>query len=159
MSFSIIAAVSRNNVIGKDNKLPWDIPEDSEYFYNFVCDKTVFMGQKTYESIGHPIDALENIVLSFDHSLKIPGCLVLHSIEEVLERYRGEDREIMIIGGESIYREFLPYVDKMYLTFIDADFEGDTHFPNWNKDDWVEISRRDSKNDLCSYSFVILKRG
>ncbi|MBU0744162.1 MAG: dihydrofolate reductase [Gammaproteobacteria bacterium] len=158
MSFSIIAALAKNNVIGKDNKLPWNIPEDLAHFYSVVNGKPVVMGRRTYEAMGGPIKNSENIVLSCDQSLKIPGCVVLHSIDEVLDRYKNSSQEIMVIGGVPIYEKFLPLVDKMYLTFVNHYVDGDLYFPKWKDDDWVVTSKQDFKSDLYFYSFVILKR-
>jgi dihydrofolate reductase len=156
MPFSIIAAISANNVIGKDSKLPWDIPEDLEHFYNVVADKVVVMGRKTYNSIGKAIKGSENIVLSKNRSLQLPDCIVLHSVEEVLKLYGDSKQEIMIIGGTEIYRRFLPLVSKIYLTFIHADIDGDVYFPQWDKKQWRVVDMRDSKNREYSYSFVVL---
>ena len=116
------------------------------------------MGHKTYDSIGHPIKNSKNIVLSRDHSLRLPDCSVLHSVQEVLDLYQSDDQEIMIIGGTSICEQFLPFVDKMYLTFIHSNIDGDTYFPKWEKNEWEIIDQRDSKSDLYSYSFVVLER-
>ncbi|EKD46071.1 MAG: DfrA [uncultured bacterium] len=158
MPFSIIAAIATNNVIGKNNKLPWDIPEDSEYFYKIINGKPVIMGRKTYESIGGAIKNSQNIVLSHNHLLQLPACIVMHSISEVLDLYQDSTEEVMVIGGTDIYREFLPFVDRMYLTFIHSDVDGDVYFPKWQKDEWVVTDKRDSKSSLYSYSFVVLQR-
>ncbi|MDR1057430.1 MAG: dihydrofolate reductase [Coxiellaceae bacterium] len=158
MSFAIIAAIARNNVISKDNKLPWDIPEDLEHFYHLVSGKIVVMGYKTYESLKGPLENSKNIVLSRNRSLKLPRCLVMHSITEVLLRYQGSFEEIMIIGGAPIYREFLPYVDKMYLTLLEQDIEGDIYFPAWQNDEWRITSKRTAKSNLYSYNFLVLER-
>ncbi len=158
MPFSIIAAIAKNGVIGKDNKIPWDIPEDLEYFYKTICGKPVVMGRKTYESIGKPIKNSENIVLSHNQSLVLPGCTVFHSVSDVLARYQNVDVEVMIIGGASIYEQFLPYADTMYLTFIANDISGDSYFPRWEKKDWIVIDKREAKLEKYSYSFVVLRR-
>lgn len=158
MPLSIIAAISSNNVIGKDNRLPWDISEDLEHFYNLVAGKIVIMGRKTYESIGGAINGSENIVLSKNRSLRLPGCTVLHSVEEMLKLYGDSQQEVMVIGGAEIYQQFLPLAGKMYLTFIHADIDGDVYFPDWDKKQWRVVDMRDSKNGEYSYSFVTMVR-
>ena len=158
MSFSIIAAIAANNVIGKDNKLPWNIPEDLEHFYTLVYGKPVVMGNKTYESIGSAIKNSQNIVLSRNHSLQLSDCVVVHSVSEVLDLYQDYTKEVMVIGGADIYKQFLPFVDRMYLTFIHGDISGDIYFPKWKKDEWVVTDKRNSKTNLYSYSFVVLQK-
>ncbi|MDR1012403.1 MAG: dihydrofolate reductase [Coxiellaceae bacterium] len=158
MPFSIVAALTHNNVISKNNKLPWDIPEDLEYFYHLVNTKIIVMGHKTYESLNGPLKNSKNIVLSRDYSLKLPQCLVMHSITEVLIQYQNSFEEIMVIGGGLIYKEFLPYVNKMYLTLIEQDVDGDIYFPEWKKNEWLIINKRTAKSNLYSYSFLILER-
>ena len=158
MSFSLIAAVSKNMVIGKDNKLPWDIPEDAAYFYQEVKGKPVVMGRRTYESLGEPIKDSENIILSHDESLKMPGCLVLHSVQQVLDYYRDFQQEVMIIGGAPIYSAFLPFANRLYLTFIDQEVEGNVYFSKWPKDEWEIVSERRSAFGPYSYAFTVLER-
>ena len=158
MSFSIVAAIAANNVIGKENKLPWNIPEDSAHFYKIIYGKPVVMGLKTYESIGGAIKNSQNIVLSRNHSLQLSDCVVVHSVSEVLDLYQDYTKEVMVIGGADIYKQFLPFVDRMYLTFIHGDISGDVYFPKWQKDEWIVTDKRDSKSSLYSYSFVVLQR-
>jgi dihydrofolate reductase len=157
MSFSIIAAIARNGIIGKGNKIPWDLPEDLEYFYKLIRGKPVVMGRKTYESLGNPIKNSENIVLSCNQSLQLPGCVVVHSIADVLTQYQNVVEEVIIIGGTLIYEQFLPLVDKMYLTLIDNDVDGDAYFPEWQKGEWIVTDRKNSKFGMYSYSFVVLQ--
>ena len=158
MSFSIIAAIAANNVIGKDNKLPWNIPEDLAHFYKIIYGKPVVMGLKTYESIGGAIKNSQNIVLSRNHSLQLSDCVVVHSVSDVLDLYQDYTKEVMVIGGADIYQQFLPFVDRMYLTFIHKDIDGDVYFPKWQKDEWIVTDKRDSKSSLYSYSFVVLQK-
>ena len=159
MSFSIIAAIAKNGVIGKNNKVPWDIPEDLKFFYKIIRGKPVVMGRKTYESLGGgPIKNSENVVLSRNQSLQLPGCVVVHSFAEVLTRYQNVSEEVIIIGGVPIYEQFLPLANKMYLTLIDQDVVGDVYFPEWRKEEWIVIDKRSSKFGKYSYSFVVLQR-
>ena len=161
MNISIIAAVSRNNVIGCKNVLPWHLPEDMKYFQKITMEKPVIMGDKTFESIGGALPKRTNIVLSKDKNYKAPGCTIAHSIKEALKIASKENEEIMIIGGESIYKQFLSLANKMYLTFIDADFKGDTYFPKYDKEEWKEIKRTNhpaDKKNPYPYSFVVLTK-
>ncbi len=160
MTISIIAAIGKNLVIGRNNKLPWSLPADMKRFKDLTLGKPVVMGQKTFESIGKPLSARTNIVLSHDKNFQASGCIVALSIEEALSYLKGFD-EIMIIGGSSVYEQFLPLAEKMYLTLIDEEFEGDAYFPRLDWNEWIETERisykADEKNPY-SYSFVNLKR-
>lgn len=155
MIISLIAAMGRNHVIGKDNSLPWKLPGDMKRFKELTVGKPVIMGRKTFESIGRPLPNRTNIILTRDRNYKAAGCVVAHSLNEALEAAKG--KEIMVAGGEQIFREFLPKADKMYLTFIDKDFEGDAYFPKYNENEWKEIRKEGHSNDY-SYTFVDLER-
>lgn len=157
MSFSIIAAIASNNVIGKNNKLPWHIPEELEHFYKVINGKPIIMGRKTYESIDKSIKNSQTIVLSHDLSLQLPGCKVVDSVAATLKLYH-DDVEVMVIGGESIYRQFLPFANKMYLTFIDHQFDGDAYFPKWQASEWEIIEEHRAQLDVYPCRFVTLKR-
>lgn len=158
MSFSIIAAVAKNGVISKANKLPWNIPEDRDYFYNIIYGKPVVMGRNTYEALGRPIKGSENVVLSRNKELRLPGCIVVHSFADVLRRYQNGATEVMIIGGAAVYEYFLPLANKMYLTLIDNEIAGDVYFPKWHKEEWLIIDKRSSKCGEYSYNFLVLQR-
>ncbi len=158
MSFSIIAAVAKNGVISKDNKLPWNIPEDRDYFYKIIYGKPVVMGRNTYEALGRPIKGSENVVLSHNKELRLPGCVVVHSFADVWRRYQNVAIEVMIIGGAAIYKDFLPLANKMYLTLIDNVIVGDVYFPKWHEEEWRIIDRRSSRFGEYSYSFLVLQR-
>lgn len=157
MSFSIVSAIASNNVIGKNNKVPWHIPEELKHFYKLVYDKPVVMGHKTYESIGKPIENSPNIILSHSPSLQLAGCRVANSIATVLSLYQ-DNIEIMVIGGESIYRQFLPFVNKMYLTFIDHQFDGDAYFTEWQASEWETIEECWVQLHLYPYRLLTLQR-
>lgn len=128
---SMIAALSQNNQIGINNKMPWHIPEDLEYFKRITMGHTIVMGRKTYESIGRALPNRNNIILTHDDSLTLPGVSILHSIEEVLNLADQEEKELFIIGGGEIYKLFIPYANKLYITQIDTCIEGDTIFPEY----------------------------
>lgn len=160
MIISIISAIAENMVIGRDNALPWDLPADLEYFKKQTLNKPVIMGQKTYESIGRALPNRKNIVLSYNKDYSATGIVVVSSIDEALKE-AGVVGEVMIIGGASIYKQFLPLANRLYLTFIHHSFEGDSRFPNFDRIQWKEVSRIDNKPDernKYSYSFVILEK-
>ncbi|MDP3766003.1 MAG: type 3 dihydrofolate reductase [Nanoarchaeota archaeon] len=157
MIISLIAAIGKNNVIGKDNSLPWKLPEDMKRFKELTSGKPVVMGRKTFESIGKPLPNRTNIVITKNKNYKAKGCIVVHSSDEALNAAKG-NKEIMIIGGEQIFKEFLPIANKMYLTFIDADFDGDAYFPEYKKNEWKEVQRKEHESNNYKYAFVNLER-
>ncbi len=132
---NIIVAISENNVIGRGNDIPWYIPKDLEHFKKLTTGNTVIMGRKTYESLPkeyRPLPNRVNIVITRDKSYQAKGCLVVNSLEEAL-RKSDNNREIFIIGGGQIYREGLKFAERIYLTKIHKNIEGDTYFPKLNK--------------------------
>jgi len=158
MTISLIAALDRNRVIGRDNKLPWHLPNDLKHFQELTYGKPVIMGRKTYESIGRPLPDRTNIIVTHDPDYRADGCIVVHSPADALQS-AGSAPEIMVVGGEAIFREFLPLADRMYLTYIDASVGGDTYFPEFPKDEWREISREEhpaDKENEYAYTFVTL---
>ncbi|WED22147.1 type 3 dihydrofolate reductase [Vibrio sp. JC009] len=159
MKISMIAAMADNRVIGKDNQMPWHLPADFTWFKKSTMGKPVVMGRKTYESIGRPLPGRTNIVISRDETLSIDGVKMATSIDQAVE-LAGDVEEIMIIGGGSIYQTCLNKADKLYLTFIDLEVEGDTQFPDWG-DGWVETySEHYSSDEKNAYDmrFVVLER-
>lgn len=156
---SMIAAIAANGVIGQANRLPWRLPADLEHFRAKTLGKPVVMGCNTWYSIGKPLPERRNIVLSTDRTLVIDGCEVVHEAAEVLT-LAAEVPELMIIGGESVYRLFLPHAERMYLTLIHHPFEGDTYFPPFDQDDWWEEERLDQTAEVTylPHSFVTLRR-
>ena len=157
MIISLIAAVGKNNVIGVDNKLPWKLSADLKRFRQITSGKPVIMGRKTFESIGKPLPNRINIIITRDKTYKADGCAIVNSAEEALKATEGNE-EIMIIGGEQVFREFLPKSNKMYLTIIDKNFEGDVYFPEYDKNEWKELSREEHEDDGLKYAFVNLER-
>ncbi len=160
MIISIIVAVAKNRVIGKRNALPWHLPADLGHFREITTGKPVIMGKNTYNSIGRPLPNRLNIVLSDEKNLKIEGCTVAKSLEEALGYVRRAE-EVMIIGGASVYKQFLAVAKRMYLTRVHHDFEGDVYFPEFDENEWREVSREDFGANLKNpydYSFVTLER-
>ena len=160
MIISIIAAMGKNRVIGKGNALPWKLPADMKHFQDITKGKPVIMGRKTFESIGKPLPNRINIIITRDENYKVDGCIVAHSIDEALKA-AGSPEEVMIIGGAQVYKEFLPRANKMYLTLIEADFEGDAYFPKYNVEEWEEIAYEEherDKDNQYNYRFLVLRR-
>jgi dihydrofolate reductase len=162
MIVSLVLAVSDNGVIGRDNQLPWHLPADLKFFKQLTTGHTVIMGRKTYDSIGRPLPNRRNIVVSRKEGFEIPGVEVINSLGGALKACIGED-EVFIIGGATIYAKALDLdiVDRIYLTMVHADFEGDTHFEvpmtkHWLTDH-IERHAADEKNPF-SYSFVTKTR-
>ena len=152
----IIAAISENNVIGNNNEIPWHIPEDLKRFKQLTMGNSVIMGRKTYESIisrlGHPLKGRKNIVLSRNNDFKDEGIIVARTIDEALDK--NKDNEIAyVIGGESIYNDFIPFASLMEITRVHKKVEGDAFFPEINWGEWVETFREDKKG----YSFITYK--
>lgn len=156
---NIIVAVSKNNQIGMDNKLPWHIPEDLRYFKEKTKGHMVIMGRKTYESIGKPLPNRKNVVLTRDPHFYAEGVTTVHSLEEALALCKSED-ECYIAGGGEIYRAFLPFSDKLYITVVDKLIDGDTSFPEYT-DSFELISSTPGTTltaDNHSFAFTIWKK-
>ena len=151
---SIIVAMSKNRVIGVKNSLPWHISEDLKRFKRLTTGYPIIMGRKTFESIGKPLPERRNIVISRNQNLKVQDIEVVKSIEDALKICSSENL-IYIIGGEQIYNLAMPYANNIHLTEVNKEVEGDAFFPEFDKKEWKEIARENSKdfNDT-SYSFV-----
>ena len=160
MIISMIAAMAKNNVIGIKNSLPWNLPADMKHFKDTTSGKTVVMGSRTFDSIGKVLPDRRNIVITFDKGQKADGAEIVFSIDEAVEACRNED-EVMIIGGASIYRQFLPKAGRIYLTVIDGEFEGDAFFPKIDMNEWnvVEEERHDAdEKNSHPYTFKVFER-
>ena len=132
---SIIVAMGRNRVIGKDNSLIWHLPADLKHFKETTMGRPIIMGRKTFESVGKPLPGRTNIVVTRRKDYRAPGCLSAGSVKQALELVAGEP-EVFIAGGGEIYKQSLPLADRMYITIIDHDFEGDTFFPEFSRKIW-----------------------
>lgn len=159
---SMIVAMADNNIIGKDNDMPWHLPADLAYFKKTTLGKPIIMGRKTFESIGRPLPGRRNIVISRDTSYKGNGIEVVNSVEQALALINNSADavdEIMVIGGGAIYRHCLTKANRLYVTHIKANIEGDTQFPEFNDGTWRKVhsvpSVSDEKNiyglDFCIY--------
>lgn len=159
MTTSIIVAIAKNNAIGKDNKLLWYLPNDLKHFKDVTTGHTVIMGRKTFDSVGKPLPKRRNIVVT-RQPITIEGCEVVSSIEAALALCAGEE-EVFIVGGAEIYRQALHLTNRIYLTRVDQDFDGDTFFPQLNPNEWEEKEREDFEPDEKNkyrYSFITLER-
>lgn len=160
MIISLIAAMARNRVIGNAGNIPWKLPADMKRFRMLTMGKPIIMGRKTFESIGGALPDRINIVMTRDTSFRAEGCRIAASRQDALA-IAGDAQEIMVIGGEGIYKEFLPIARRMYLTVIDAEMEGDAFFPVINDTEWREVEREkhtpDEKNKY-RYTFVTLQK-
>lgn len=167
MRTALIVAMSRNRVIGRHNKLPWYLPGDLRYFKQATMGKPIIMGRKTWDSIGRPLPGRMNVVISRNPDWQAPaGTVAARSLEDALLKATAQAEldgsdEVMIIGGGQIYAEALPRVDRIYVTRVHADVEGDAFFPVVNWDQWEEIGREDfsaSDDNPYDYSFVVCQR-
>lgn len=138
---SIIVAIAENGVIGDKNDLLWNIKEDMRRFRTTTMGHPVVMGRKTFESIGRPLPKRTNVVITRGDS-EFEGCLVAHSIEEAVKMF-SPDEEVFIIGGAQIYKQALPLADKLYLTVVHRNYEGDTSFPEIDYSEWREVAREE----------------
>jgi len=140
MRRSLVVAVVRNGVIGRDNTLPWRLPDDFAHFKRVTMGHPVIMGRRTYESIGKPLPGRTNIVVTRQPGFRAPGCIVVRSLDDAwkaAERAEGAD-EACVVGGTSLFEESLPTADVIHLTEVEADVEGDTYFPPFDRSRWRE---------------------
>ncbi len=136
-NLSIIVAMDKNRLIGRQNRLPWSLPEDLKHFRQKTLEHNVIMGKNTWLSLGRALDGRTNIVLSRDPHFAPAGVIVCHSVVECLNLCSGQ--ECFVIGGAQVFALFLPFVNKMYITHIEAEFEGDTWFPDYDPAQWETV--------------------
>jgi dihydrofolate reductase len=151
MIISLLVAASENNVIGKDNQLPWHLPNDLKYFKNLTWGMPILMGRKTFDSIGKPLPGRKSIVITRNQDWQHEGVDVVHSIDDAVQKAESYGvKEIFVIGGAEIFKTALPTANRLYLTRIHQDFEGDVYFPSISEDNWQLTSSRyceaDEKN-------------
>ena len=153
---SMISSVGKNNELGKNNDLIWHFKEDMKFFKNTTMNHTVVMGYNTYKSLPGNLPGRRIIVVT---SKKIDGVDTINGIESIIEKYKNTDEEIFICGGASIYKQFLPYADKLYLTEIDSeDKEADTYFPEFNKEEWKRRVLKKGNQDNMKYKMCTYER-
>lgn len=156
---SLIVAFDENRVMGYNNKMPWHLPGDLAYFKKTTMGKPMIMGRKTFESIGKALPGRTNIVITRDLNYKAEGVIVVHSFEEALDVAKKEEKEIMIIGGEQIFRLALPIADVLYVTKIQHAFQGDTFFPEIS-DEWKTVSESEEHEtkEGIKFSYLIYQK-
>lgn len=163
MILSLVVAASNNNVIGKDNKLLWSLPNDMKHFKNVTWGMPVVMGRKTFDSFKQPLAGRKNIVLSTNKNLKIDNAIVARSMQDVELLVREMDiKELMVIGGGEIYKLYLPRANRIYLTRVDAVLDGDAFFPVFDQQEWTlkssVVNKADEKH-LYNYTYELWERG
>ncbi|QTM99600.1 dihydrofolate reductase [Sediminibacillus dalangtanensis] len=156
---SLLYAMDRNSVIGYQSDLPWRLPNDLKFFKQMTTGNTIIMGRKTFASMNGPLPNRENVIVTKDKSFQADDCLILHSVEEIVKwSEKDPETELFVIGGEEIFRQVLPYADRMYMTFIDETFPGDTFFPAYNEKDW-KLTKKvlGEKNERNPYDYYFLQ--
>ena len=154
MEIFLIAAVDKNLAIGKEGKIPWHIKEDLSYFQKNTLNTVVIMGRSTFDSIGKPLPNRQNIVMTKSPANR-EGVVEVLDVESAIKEAKKTSSKISVIGGESIYKEFLPLANKLLITEINITVEGaDTFFPEWSQQQWIEKSRINSMENGIEYSFV-----
>ena len=160
MTISLVAAADENNGIGKNNQLPWYLPADLKHFKEFTIGHPVIMGRKTFDSVGKPLSKRRNIVIT-RQDLKIEGCEIAHSVEEAIEKCKGEER-IAIVGGAKIFEQAMEVANVIHFTRVHHVFDVDAFFPAINPDKWTETEKEyhepDEKNTF-PYSFITYRKG
>lgn len=166
ITLSIIVAMANNHAIGKDNQLLWHLPEDLKYFKRITMGKPIVMGRKTFESIGRPLPGRLNIVITRQKDWQHEGVKVVHTIDDALQVAEAKSLidgvdEMMVIGGAEIYKTALPNADRLYLTRVDAEIDGDAFFPEVDEATWVEVDRESfsaSGHNPYDYAFCLLEK-
>jgi len=157
MIISLVAAAGNNNVIGGNNKLLWKMPADMKFFMNLTKHHSIIMGRKTYESFGKPLKERRNIIITRDKTYAVEGCEIVHSLEAALDLVKGEN-EVFIIGGAEIYKQSMSVANKIYLTRIYGDFEGDAYFPDINQENWaITLISEHPADEKNPYPFAFLE--
>ncbi|HYC45759.1 MAG TPA: dihydrofolate reductase [Burkholderiales bacterium] len=157
---SLLVAMAKNRAIGKDNRIPWHLPNELKLFKNLTMGHHIVMGRKTYESIGRLLPGRTTVIVTHQRGYQVPGAIVAHSVKEALEACRGDD-EIFVIGGAEIFRETLPIADRIYLTIVDAEPAGDTFMPEFETSDWREVASQQFTPDekhAHAFRFTVLDR-
>jgi len=155
MTITIIAAMDENRVIGRDNQMPWDLPSDRKRFHAITRGHPIILGRKTFESIGKPLSARTNIVLTRQQDYRAEGCVIVHDLESAFAACAGAD-EVFICGGEEVFQETISLADRIYLTIVHEEFEGDAFFPEIPLS-FEEAGRR-TVEDLITYDVVSFRR-
>ncbi|AXI09313.1 dihydrofolate reductase [Oceanobacillus sp. 143] len=156
---SLLVAMDRNHVIGANNQLPWRLPKDLRFFKEKTTGNTIIMGRKTYESMGGALPNRKNVVLTRKNHDYPEDVDVIHELSTIQEwDKRNPNNEYFVIGGGNIFTQVMPFADRMYITFIDNDFDGDTYFPSFSEDDWALTSKvKGQKDEKNPYDYYFLQ--
>ncbi|SHN18933.1 dihydrofolate reductase [Gracilibacillus kekensis] len=156
---SLLFAMDRNRVIGKDNTLPWHLPKDLKFFKDLTLGNSIIMGRKTFESMNGPLPKRDNIVLTSNTDFQHGNCKVIHSIEKIKEwDSENPEKEWFVIGGEVIFKQVIDFADRIYMTYIDEAFEGDTFFPDFDESNWTVTSKeKGEKDDKNKYDYYFIQ--
>ncbi len=157
---SVIAALARNRVIGIENRLPWRLPEDLAHFKALTLNHPILMGRKTFESLGRPLPGRTNVVITRNAQYRPDGCVVADSIPAAIALCRNAD-EVFFIGGAELYAQAIPLADRLYLTEVDIEAQGDAWFPDYDPGTFREVSREShtgQKGDTLRFDFVVYER-
>ena len=160
MILSCVIAFGKNRGLGFGNKLPWHLPDDLKHFKEITRGHTVIMGRKTFDSMGRLLPERKNIIITRDRSYQVPGATLVHSIEEAIEKVKDE-KEVFVIGGGEIVKLALPYLDRMYLTHVEAEVPADSFFPEFDPEEWKVVSEKFHPKDekhLYDFTFKIYER-
>lgn len=158
---SFIVAMDENQLIGKNNELPWHLPADLAYFKRVTMGHPIIMGRKTHESIGRALPGRENIILTRNKNYTSDSCTVLHTLDDIISLGQIKEEELFVIGGAEIFKELLPITDRLYMTHIYHEFEGDTFFPKINWEEWKIINREDgitNEKNPYRYEYVVYEK-
>jgi dihydrofolate reductase len=150
---SIIVAMANNRVIGADNRIPWHLPDDLKMFKRLTMGHHIVMGRKTYESIGRLLPGRTTVIVTRQRDYAVAGAIVAHSLHDAINAAARDD-EIFVIGGAELFREALPIADRMHLSLVDAQPEGDTWMPEFDSTEWTEVSREEKPG----YRYLVLER-
>ena len=154
MILSLIVAMTRRGVIGANNALPWHLPEDLKRFKKLTLGHPIVMGRKTYDSIGRPLPGRQNIVISRNRALRIPGVTCVDSLEAALAPFENTSEEVFIIGGSQIFADALSRAHRLYVTWVEQDIPGDIVFPTWNTKAFTASGQEDHLDGLIPYRYV-----
>ncbi|MFJ7745883.1 dihydrofolate reductase [Peribacillus sp. NPDC097295] len=158
---SLMVAMDENRLIGKNNALPWYLPADLQYFKRVTMGHPIVMGRKTFESIGRILPGRENVIVTRNHDFQVEGCTILHDVSEIKTFADNSEQEVFVIGGAEIFQAILPVTDRLYITQIHEEFEGDTYFPVINETEWESVVTIpgviDDKN-IYAHDFIVLRK-
>lgn len=158
---SLMVAMDEKRLIGKNNALPWYLPADLQYFKRVTMGHPIVMGRKTFESIGRILPGRENVIVTRNHDFQVEGCTILHDVSEIKTFADNSEQEVFVIGGAEIFQAILPVTDRLYITQIHEEFEGDTYFPVINETEWESVVTIpgviDDKN-IYAHDFIVLRK-